>query len=251
MRFCALGLVVALLAGVRGWAQMPVQSVAEQYLVAAANADRATRGLGPVHRDAHLEAAARQHAYEMVRHGEISHQFSGEADLAARAGEAGAHFSMISENVAEAPNAAQIHNLWMNSPGHRRNLLDPNVDAVGISVIRDQGEYYAVEDFGRTVQTLSLEQQEETVGGLLTQKGLMLTNNRGEARQTCAMEEGYAGGRQPWFVMRYTSADIDQLPPELTSRVASGKYHQVAVGACKNGKQGPFTSYNLAVLLFP
>ena len=206
---------------------------------------------GPLHRDPHLELAARLHAYEMVRHGDISHQFPGEPDLAARGGDAGAHFSLITENVAEAPNAAQIHDLWMQSAGHRANLLDPKVDAVGIAVVRDRGQFYAVEDFGRTVETLSLEQQESTVAGLLEQRGLTLSGNRGEARQTCEMPTGYAGGRQPWFVMRYTSADIEQLPPELTSRLTSGKYHQASVGACINSKQGPFTSYNLAILLFP
>ena len=238
-------------AAAQGGLQAGTPSVGEQYLLSAANNDRASRGLSTLHRDPHLELAARLHAYEMVKHGNISHQFAGEQDLAARAGEAGAHFSLITENVAEAPNAAQIHDLWMQSAGHRANLLDPKVDAVGISIIRDHGQFYAVEDFGRTVETLSLEQQETTVGGLLAQRGLRLAGDRGEARQTCEMETGYAGGRQPWFVMRYTSADIGQLPPELTSRLESGKYHLASVGACVNGKQGPFTSYNLAILLFP
>ncbi len=253
MTVAVLVLAVSCVAGASGQSGLRsgTPSVGEQYLLAAANADRASRGLGTLHRDPHLELAARLHAYEMVRHGGISHQFSGEQDLAARAGEAGAHFSLISENVAEAPNAAQIHDLWMQSAGHRANLLDPKVDAVGISVVRDHGQFYAVEDFGRTVETLSLDEQETTVGGLLAERGLTLSRDRGEARQTCEMQTGFAGGRQPWFVMRYTSADIDQLPPELTSRLASGRYHQATVGACVNGKQGPFTSYNLAILLFP
>ena len=253
MTATVLVLTASCVAGAAGQAGMQggTPSVGEQYLLSAANADRASRGLGALHRDPRLELAARLHAYEMVKHGDISHQFAGEQDLAARAGQAGAHFSLITENVAEAPNAAQIHDLWMQSAGHRANLLDPKVDAVGIAVIRDRGQFYAVEDFGRTVETLSLEQQEATVGGLLAQRGLSLTRDRGEARQTCEMETGFAGGRQPWFVMRYTSADIGELPPELTSRLASGKYHQASVGACVNGRQGPFSSYNLAILLFP
>ena len=226
-------------------------TVSEQYLLAAANADRAAHGVGPVTLDEHLGLAARGHAYEMAKHGGISHQFAGEPDLATRAGDAGAHFSLISENVAEASNSALIHDLWMHSAGHRANLLDPAVNAVGIAVVQDHGQLYAVEDFGKTVASLSLGEQEATVGKKLAGMGLAVANGGGDARQTCTMETGYAGARQPWFVMRYTSSDIGRLPEELTTRVATGKYHQAAVGACVTGKQGAFTSYNLAVLLYP
>ena len=232
-------------------AQAQGQSVSEQYLLSAANVDRAAHGVSPIHFDEHLQVAARQHAYEMVRHREISHQFPGEQDLAARAGDAGARFSLITENVAEAPDASQIHDLWMHSAGHRANLLDPAVDAVGIAVIRDRGQFYAVEDFGKTVRSLSLAEQEATVGQMLAGQGLSLLGDSGSARQTCQLSTGFAGSRQPWFVMRYTSSDIGRLPPELTERLQSGRYHQAAVGACFNGKSGPFTSYNLAVLLYP
>jgi Cysteine-rich secretory protein family len=227
------------------------QNVAEQYLLAAANQDRAAHGLGPVRLDSHLIQAALTHNYEMVRHHSISHQFSGEPDLAARAGAAGVHFSMVSENVAEAPNSAMIHDLWMNSAGHRANLLDPNVDSIGISVIHDSGEYFAVEDFARTVANLSLDQQESEVAALLVKSGVNPVAGLPEARETCQMETGYAGARKPWFVMRYTSANIHQLPDELTARLATGKYHQAAVGACAAAHQTPFTGYSVAVLLYP
>lgn len=234
-----------------GATRCAAQNVAEQYLLAAANQDRAAHGLGLLRVDEQLANAARQHAYEMARRKTISHQFPGEHDLASRVREAGAHFSLVTENVAEAPNSALIHDLWMNSAGHRANLLDPAVDSVGISVIRDGGEYFAVEDFARTVARLSLDQQESTVAALLAKSGLGLATGGTDARQTCTMETGYAGSRQPWFVMRYTSADIHQLPEELSARLATGKYHKAAVGACVTGKQGPFSSYSMAILLYP
>ncbi len=61
---------------------------------------------------------------------------------------AGARFSVISENVAEAPSALMIQDAWMNSPKHRENLLDPRVDSIGIRVIARGDRLYAVEDFG-------------------------------------------------------------------------------------------------------
>jgi hypothetical protein len=230
---------------------LPAQNISEQYLLEAANSDRAAHGLAPLRVDAHLVQAARFHAFQMVKHGNISHQFSGEPDLAARAGDAGAHFSLVTENVAEAPNSALIHDLWMKSPGHWANLLDPQVDSVGISVIQQGRQLYAVEDFARTVERVPIENQEAAVGDLISQMGVAVAPTTRDARETCMMKTGYAGSRQPWFVMRYTSADLRRLPQELTARLSSGKYHEAVVGACQTGGKSPFTSYNIAVLLYP
>ncbi len=227
------------------------QTVSEQYLLAAANQDRMAHQLQPLKIDDRLALAARTHAYLMAEHRGISHQFAGEDDLAKRAGDSGAHFSLITENVAEASNSALIHELWMNSAGHRANLLDPMVDSVGIAVVQKNGQLYAVEDFARTVAQLSIGQQEAQVADLLAAAGLMPGGNKADARQTCTMSTGYVGTRQPWFVMRYTASSLDRLPPELASRLATGKYHEAVVGACVTGKQTPFTSYSLAVMLFP
>jgi len=245
--------LVAMIVGLVGFgaARCAAQNVAEQFLLAAANQDRLAHGLEPLKLDGQLAFAARQHANEMAKRGTISHQFPGEQDLAARVGEAGAHFSLVTENVAEAPNSSIIHDLWMNSAGHRANLLDPKVDSVGISVVREAGQYFAVEDFARTVAHLTLEQQESTVASMLGKSGLALATGSADARQTCTMETGYAGTRQPWFVMRYTAADIHLLPAELTARIATGKYHRAVVGACVTPKQSPFTSYSVAILLYP
>src|ERR1700742_1206241 len=116
-------------------AQRTSRSVAEQYLFQAANAERAQRGLTALRWEDALYRAATDHAIEMARRRSISHQYPGEAELSKRGHEAGAHFSVIAENVAEAPSAVIIHDARMKSPGHRENLLDPRVDAVGISVI--------------------------------------------------------------------------------------------------------------------
>mgnify|MGYP001556928712 CR=1 FL=1 len=245
---------------VAGWgvvsaaAQESGASLVEQYLLAAANQDRAARGLGMLHRDPELARAAEGHAREMAAHGTVSHQFAGEAALTARVARVGVAFSEVSENVAESPNAVRIHALWMQSPGHRANLLDPAIDAAGISVVERRGEYYAVEDFAKTLRVKSLSQQESEVGSLIERRaGLRLdegTATVAAARQTCKMSTGYAGSRKPWFVMRFTSDSLGVLPEELKTRLASGRYHEAAVGACSR-YEGGFTSYNIAVMLYP
>jgi len=227
-------------------------TVGEQYLFAAANAERAQRGLGALRWDAALYRAAGVHAREMAARASISHQYAGEPELAARARQAGARFSVIAENVAEAPTAVRIHDAWMASEGHRANLLDPRVNAVGIRVVSRGGELYAVEDFSHTVESLPLEEQESAVASVLAgQSRLTVLPTSDDARRTCTMETGYAGARKPWFVMRYTTADLSRLPDELRTQLAAGRYHQAQVGACAPSEEAGFSSYWLAVMLFP
>jgi hypothetical protein len=237
-------------------APQPVSlTVAEQYLLVAANQDRANQGLPPLRLDPVLSQASTLHARQMADHADISHQFDNEPDLAERGSDAGAHFSLISENVGEAPTSVIIHNLWMHSPAHRANLLDPGVDSIGIAIVNRDNQLYAVEDFARTVQTLTFEQQEHSVAGVIAQTGLEIAGTTEDmtkaARETCTMPTGYAGSRRPWYIMRYTVSSLNDLPSQLKTRLNSGKYHQAVVGACSMAGKGPFTSYNIAVLLYP
>lgn len=230
-------------------------SIAEQYLLAAANQERASRGLSKLAWDPILAHAAAFHADQMADHDSISHEFPGEPDLSVRGANAGVRFSLISENVAEASDSVMIHDMWMHSEGHRANLLDPNVNVVGISVTIRNQQLYAVEDFASTVESLSLNEQESTVASLIARSGLTVASSEEakiqDARQTCIMPSGYAGSHKPWFIMRYTASSLSELPQELKTRLSSGKYHQALVGACPAADVGPFSAYNIAVLLYP
>jgi hypothetical protein len=227
-------------------------TVAEQYLFTAANHERAQQGLPALRWDAKLYLAAQAHATEMAQRESISHQYPGEPELSARARLVGATFSVIAENVAEAPTAVRIHEAWMQSPGHRANLLDPRLDAVGIRVLSRNGQLYAVEDFSRAVVALTLGQQENAVASLLeSQATVKAVPSAPDARRTCAMDTGYAGTARPWFIMRYTSADVNEIPPALQAQLATGKFHRALVGACPVTDTQSFTAFNIAVLLFP
>jgi hypothetical protein len=251
--------VLALTLGVRAEAaQAPVRiSVAEQYLFAAANAERSQRGLAILRWDAGLYRAAEAHDREMVARASISHQYPGEADLSQRGRVAGVRFSVIAENVAEASTAVRIHDAWMQSAGHRENLLDPKVDSVGIRVMQRDGQLYAVEDFARVVADVPLAEQERVVGALVADMasgsgggGIALLPATDEARQSCAMDTGYAGERQPVFVMRYTTPDLNVLPAPLTKTLGAGGYREAMVGACAARGAGEFSTYSLVVMLY-
>jgi hypothetical protein len=229
-------------------------TVAEQYLLSAANQERARRGLSILHRNPQLARAAAGHAREMAAHGSISHQFAGEPELTDRGANVGVPFSEISENVGEAPSVVKIHDMWMHSEHHRANLLDPAIDSAGISVVARGGELYAVEDFAKTVRAVSLDEQESAIASLVARQSSISVGAPdlvSVARQTCAMSTGYAGARKPWFVMRFTSDSLSQLPDQLKTKLATGRYREAAVGACFSSGRSPFTSYNFAVLLYP
>jgi hypothetical protein len=227
------------------------QSPEQQQVMELANADRAQHGLPPFKWDPALAQAASDHAQLMAQQPALSHQYPGEPDLIARAGAAGAHFRSIAENVALAPSPHALEQEWMNSAPHRANLLNPAMNVIGVGLVKRGGNYYAVEDFADGVAELGPEQIEQKIGQLLQQKGLQPAGQTQDARQTCEMDHGTAGGSAPRFVMRWEGSDLSRLPDVLEQKIATGQYHKAAVGACDSGNptQG-FTTYKVAVMLY-
>jgi Cysteine-rich secretory protein family len=223
-------------------------SVADQTLLNSANHDRAAAGLTPLKWDPALAKAAHQHALRMAHMNQLSHQFPGEPSMQDRARQAGARFTVIAENVAQGPTAAGIHTQWMNSPPHRANLLDPELKAVGISVVQSGSMLFAVEDFSAPVPELSLESQEQEVASQLNSQGLPAASSA-DARKTCGLKRGWAGPR-PAAVLRYETGDLTELPSEVLQKVSSGNYQSAAVGACEAADSADFTRFRVAILLF-
>jgi hypothetical protein len=220
-------------------------------IVMLANKARAAAGAEPLEWDPALAAAARQHCLRMAAEGPISHRYGGEPDVAGRAGQVGAHFSLIEENVAVGPSPASIHNGWMNSPGHRANLLSPDVDRVGVAVVASRGVLYAVADYERAVPVLTQSQVEASVAELLRKSGLAISDAFAEARASCAAGRLATSGSQPRFFMFWQGADLSRLPGALEDRIASGRYHEAKVGSCPaQSADGTFTAYRVAVLLY-
>ncbi len=232
----------------------PDQRGAAEQLFALANQARAQAGVGRLEWDPALAAAALAHCRRMAQEGPIAHRYGGEKDVSGRAAQAGAHFSVIEENVAVGPSAPTIHEEWMHSPGHRENLLSPDVDHVGVAVVQARGVLYAVQDFSRAVQQLDAAQVEARVADLVRVSGVAILTNHALARQACAMDNGVPpapSGISPRFVMRWQAGDLTQLPQALAQKLASGNYHQAAVGSCPaQTGENSFSAYRVAVLLY-
>jgi uncharacterized protein YkwD len=144
-------LSVAMITGVMLCASALAQMAtrAERELFAEVNQARRAHGQPALRWDESLAAAARRHAAVMAAHGKTQHAFAGEPSLSARVKLAGARFSWLSENVTQGPNTEFIHGQFMNSPNHRANILDRDMDSMGVGVMERGRQLFVVEDFSQ------------------------------------------------------------------------------------------------------
>ena len=85
----------------------------------------------------------------MAKHGSAQHGFDGEPSLSVRVKQAGGRFSWLSENVTQGPTPGFIHSQFMKSPPHRANIVDTDMDSIGVGVVEHGGKLFAVEDFSQ------------------------------------------------------------------------------------------------------
>ncbi len=230
-----------------------IQTAARQ-LAVLVNQDRSERGIPPLEWDPALAEAARRHCLRMVEEGTIAHRYDDEPSLSERAAEAGARFSLIEENVAVGPDPAAIETVWTRSPGHRANMLNPNVNRVGVAVVASRGVLYAVTDYARAVPALTQDQVEAAIANLVRVSGVAILPNPAAARAACRTDQGFsvsASGALPGFIMRWQGPDLNRLPKDLVEKLASGAYRRAEIGSCPpQEEQGGFTAYRIVVLLY-
>jgi uncharacterized protein YkwD len=114
----------------------------EQRVVDLVNEDRRREGFPPLEVDPALAAGARRWTAEMASRGQLAH----DSDLrvppnASTVGENVA-FRTTGEHVAE-----RLHEQFMNSPGHRRNVLNPAFTRVGVGVVQSGDLTWITERF--------------------------------------------------------------------------------------------------------
>jgi uncharacterized protein YkwD len=101
----------------------------------AINAERTQRGMAPLSPDPRLTKAALAHACDSAARNRMDHEGSDGSDLGDRVERQGYDFRAIAENVAAGyPSPAAVVQGWMNSSGHRRNILTRNADDVGLGI---------------------------------------------------------------------------------------------------------------------
>ncbi|MEW2401206.1 CAP domain-containing protein [Streptomyces sp. NPDC046862] len=107
------------------------QAAAE--VVALTNAERASAGLPPLAGDPLLATAAQAHSADMVARAFYSHTSPDGSEPWHRAAAAGSTRRTIGENIACGQRSpAEVVRGWMDSPGHRANILKPAFTHIGI-----------------------------------------------------------------------------------------------------------------------
>ncbi|SHM31597.1 CAP domain-containing protein [Cryptosporangium aurantiacum] len=113
------------------------------------NVARAQAGCEPVHADARLAAAALEHSEDMVARDYFSHMTPDGVSPWDRAKEAGYEVP-TGENIALGQRDADaVMDAWMNSEGHRVNILNCGSKAIGVGVATNPaGTPYWTQMFG-------------------------------------------------------------------------------------------------------
>jgi uncharacterized protein YkwD len=222
----------------------------ERQLFEAANRERAAQSLAPLQWDESLAKAALLHARRMAFYNIVEHQLSDERDLEGRLAEAGARFGAIAENIGVGANPQTLHDGWMDSPGHRGNILNPKMTAVGIGTVRTNVGMFAVEDFTLSVSNLNLEEQEKKVAALLTQAGWQVGSSKAEARKACETDQIERGRHiGEVYLVRFETSDLSQIPEEVEKKMHSKPFRTVSVGACSSEGGPGFAHFRIALLL--
>ncbi|MBV9470667.1 MAG: hypothetical protein JO316_22890 [Abitibacteriaceae bacterium] len=134
----------------------------EQSLAGLVNAERAKAGLGPLSYDPQLAAVARAHSAEMRDLKYFAHE-SPTLALHEPLDRYRAVFNttpaVVAENVFRAwgtqhelgnPDVQSAHTALMNSPGHRANILFPNVNRIGIGIVANAtGDIWITQMFSK------------------------------------------------------------------------------------------------------
>jgi uncharacterized protein YkwD len=137
----------------------------EQQVLDLVNQQRQQHGCAVLVRSTQLSAAASAHSQDMALHDLFSHTGSDGSTMVSRAEAAGYSYSMLAENLAAGSGTAEdVVAGWMNSPGHRANILNCDLHELGVgyytqmddqaNVRLDNGQvggpyhYYWTQDFG-------------------------------------------------------------------------------------------------------
>ena len=106
------------------------------------NAQRARAGLAPVAENRRLAAAAEAHAADMARRRTMSHTGTGGTTVADRIRAQGYCYRLAAENVAWGYGSLpEVMAGWMQSPGHRRNIMASGAAEFGLG---ESGDYWAL-----------------------------------------------------------------------------------------------------------
>jgi uncharacterized protein YkwD len=138
--------------------QASVQSPATAKMEAAIrqriNQIRQKQGLNSLQNNETLAQVARNYSQQMARDNFFSHTGSDGSTLSQRVRAGGITYWAVGENLFKSTNVPEPVSFavqgWMDSPGHRENILRPVFTETGIGVWREGNTYYITQLFMRS-----------------------------------------------------------------------------------------------------
>lgn len=122
-------------------------------VVELTNRERQAKGLRPLKPQTTLREAAQWLADDMAKKSYLSHTDSLGRDFSSRLRDFRyENATVAAENIGlGAPDPAKALANWMKSPGHRANILNPEVTEIGVGYTYNgtDRKHYWVQDFGR------------------------------------------------------------------------------------------------------
>ncbi|WP_423219157.1 SafA/ExsA family spore coat assembly protein [Caloramator australicus] len=111
----------------------------ESEVVRLVNIERAKVGLPPLKENWQLSRIARYKSQDMINKNYFSHYSPTYGSPFQMIESFGLRFSAAGENIAMGQRTPQeVMNAWMNSPGHRSNILNPTYTEIGVGLAKDK-----------------------------------------------------------------------------------------------------------------
>ncbi len=115
-------------------------------VVRLTNSARSQNGYAALVEDGALSEAAAVRAREIAR--SFSHTRPSGASFSSALSESGVSYLRAGENIASGQkSASEVVNAWMNSPGHRANILNSSYSRIGSASVNIDGTLYWVQLF--------------------------------------------------------------------------------------------------------
>ncbi|MBI2683673.1 MAG: CAP domain-containing protein [Acidobacteriales bacterium] len=236
----------------------------EKELFARANQERTQRGLPAYRWNDRLNQSARAHALKLGEYRMLSHQFKDEPPLAVRISATELHFSAAAENIGLSTEPLDVHEGWMESAGHRANILSTEYDSLGVAVFRRGDYFYAVQNFARAGEDLTPEGAMrvfvQALNTFRRRKGMprVIATYSGRIREAvCKMANNndkpiapdLPTGPNDHGMTAFTTPEPEVLTAEMQKFALNAEFASIRVGVCfQVSKANPGGTYWFGVV---
>lgn len=130
-------------------AEASIDATKEADFIALVNIERAAEGLPALTPRSDIRTVARDHSVRMARESRLYHNPNFSTEIT--------NWKTVAENVGRGPSVESIHGAFMRSPGHRANIMHPDLTEIGVGVEVRDGQVWVTQNFRRPKGTITLE----------------------------------------------------------------------------------------------